>query len=153
MRCKPECKIRVLPRDETELSLRVRWAKLRHSTIVILSVRWADWRTNTHESSSFTGVIPRGATTRESAVAFGQLPGAPSFGQQSKPMVEFADALYSYLAPVQSRITFAACPEVIAAKPCSNSWYGKRCVMTGEISSPDSSMTDILYQVSYISRP
>ena len=54
---------------------------------------------------------------------------------------------------VQSRITFPVLPEIITSKPCWKSLYAKRWVMTGEISTPDSSITDILYQVSYISRP
>ena len=43
--------------------------------------------------------------------------------------------------------------DFIASNPASKSRYPSRCVITLEISSPDSSSTVILYQVSYISRP
>src|SRR5260370_20528947 len=53
----------------------------------------------------------------------------------------------------QRRITLPACPLRAAAKASSYSVKAKRWVMTGEMSSPDCSMDDILYQVSYISPP
>jgi hypothetical protein len=52
-----------------------------------------------------------------------------------------------------SRITFPVLPERIASKPCSKSCHENRCVITGRMSRPDSNITVILYQVSYISRP
>ena len=54
---------------------------------------------------------------------------------------------------VQSRMTLPDWPESITSNPCWNSVQGNRCVMTGRMSSPLSSITVILYQVSYISRP
>ena len=56
-------------------------------------------------------------------------------------------------APFQSRSTLPDSPEAATSKACSNSEYGNRCVITGEMSSPESSITLIWYQVSYISRP
>src|ERR1700761_589448 len=60
---------------------------------------------------------------------------------------------YSYRILVRLRTTLPVWPEIMASKPCWKSSKAKRCVMTGEISRPESIMTDILYQVSYISRP
>src|ERR1022692_444156 len=53
----------------------------------------------------------------------------------------------------QFRMTLPDWPLDITSKPCSKSVQWKRCVMTGVISRPDCSITVILYQVSYISRP
>jgi len=52
-----------------------------------------------------------------------------------------------------SKITFPVFPDRIASKPFWKSRYENRCVITGRMSRPDSSITVILYQVSYISRP
>ena len=52
-----------------------------------------------------------------------------------------------------SRSTLPDWPELAVAKASSKSVKGKRWVMTGATSSPLCSMTVILYQVSYISRP
>src|SRR6185503_1336141 len=57
------------------------------------------------------------------------------------------------LAQFQSRITLPDWPESATWKAASNWLKGKRWVMTGRMSRPLSSITDILYQVSYISRP
>ena len=57
-------------------------------------------------------------------------------------------ALYAH-----SSTTFPEFPLRIASNPFSKSRYEYRCVITGRISRPDSSITVILYQVSYISRP
>ncbi len=54
---------------------------------------------------------------------------------------------------VQSMTTLPESPWRAAAKAASNSRKPKRWVMAGRMSSPDWSMTVILYQVSYISRP
>ena len=56
------------------------------------------------------------------------------------------------LLPIQ-RPLFPDWPLSMASKPCWNSLKCSRCVITGRISSPLSSMTVILYQVSYISLP
>ena len=56
-------------------------------------------------------------------------------------------------ASLQCRSTFPVSPLRIAANASSNRSAGKRCVMTGEMSRPLCSITVILYQVSYISRP
>jgi hypothetical protein len=53
----------------------------------------------------------------------------------------------------QFNITLPDLPLNITSKPFSNSSHGKRCVITGLMSSPLSIITVILYQVSYISRP
>ena len=54
---------------------------------------------------------------------------------------------------VQSMMTLPESPDRAAAKAASNSRNPKRWVMTGGCRGPDWSMTVILYQVSYISRP
>src|SRR5258706_15226427 len=54
---------------------------------------------------------------------------------------------------VQSMITLPEWPDRAAAKAASWSRNEKRWVIAGRMSSPDWSMTDILYHVSYISRP
>ena len=53
----------------------------------------------------------------------------------------------------QFSTTLVADPSSMAAKPFSNSAAGRRWVMIGVRSSPLSMKTDILYQVSKISRP
>ena len=53
----------------------------------------------------------------------------------------------------QSMITLPESPERATSKACANSWKSKRWVIAGVMSRPDWSMTVILYQVSYISRP
>jgi hypothetical protein len=50
-------------------------------------------------------------------------------------------------------ITLPASPERAAANAASWSRNEKRWVMAGVMSRPDWSITVILYQVSYISRP
>ena len=49
--------------------------------------------------------------------------------------------------------TLPACPDRTTsnASSCSVAW--KRCVITGDTSKPERSITVIMYQVSYISRP
>ena len=54
---------------------------------------------------------------------------------------------------VQSMMTLPESPARAAANAASNSRNPNRWVMAGVMSSPDWSMTVILYQVSYISRP
>ena len=54
---------------------------------------------------------------------------------------------------VQSMMTLPESPWRAAAKAASKSRKPKRWVIAGRMSSPDWSMTVILYQVSYISRP
>src|SRR5262249_55729675 len=54
---------------------------------------------------------------------------------------------------VQSRITLPDCPDLAIANASSKSRCESRCVITGLMSSPEASITDIWYQVSYISRP
>ena len=54
---------------------------------------------------------------------------------------------------VQSMMTLPESPARAAAKAASKSRNPKRWVIAGVMSSPDWSMTVILYQVSYISRP
>ncbi len=54
---------------------------------------------------------------------------------------------------LQSRSTLPDSPERAAAKAAAWSVKAKRWVMAGRMSRPDWSMTLILYQVSYISRP
>ena len=65
----------------------------------------------------------------------------------------FQQPAKKHQSQVQLRITLADWPVFITSKPLWNSSQGKRWVMTGLMSSPDCSMTVILYQVSYISRP
>ena len=62
-------------------------------------------------------------------------------------------AVHGCQASLQSRSTFPASPEAATANASSNPVNGKRCVITGETSRPESIMTLIWYQVSYISRP
>ena len=50
-------------------------------------------------------------------------------------------------------MTLPDCPERATANASSKSRCEKRCVITGAMSRPDSSITVIWYQVSYISRP
>ena len=60
----------------------------------------------------------------------------------------------SWLAlAVQSMMTLPDSPLRAAANAASWSRYEKRWVIAGRMSSPDWSITDILYHVSYISRP
>ena len=54
---------------------------------------------------------------------------------------------------VQSMITFPDSPVRATENAASCSRNPKRCVIAGVMSSPDWSITVILYQVSYISRP
>ena len=54
---------------------------------------------------------------------------------------------------LQSMMTLPEAPERAAAKAASNSRNGKRWVIAGRMSRPDCTITVILYQVSYISRP
>ncbi len=54
---------------------------------------------------------------------------------------------------VQSMMTLPESPERAAAKAASCSRNPNRWVIAGVMSSPDWSITVILYQVSYISRP
>ena len=54
---------------------------------------------------------------------------------------------------VQSMITLPELPERAAAKAASKSLNPNRWVIAGRMSSPDWTITVILYQVSYISRP
>ena len=56
-------------------------------------------------------------------------------------------------AACQSRTTRPELPVIMTSNPSRNSRYGKWWVMTGLMSRPLSSITFILYQVSYISRP
>ena len=56
-------------------------------------------------------------------------------------------------AALQSMITLPESPERATAKAASKSRKPKRWVIAGRMSRPDWSMTVILYQVSYISRP
>ena len=56
-------------------------------------------------------------------------------------------------APFQSRSTLPDSPEAATWNASSNSEYGNRCVITCEMSSPESTRTLIWYQVSNISRP
>ena len=56
-------------------------------------------------------------------------------------------------AACQFRTTRPEWPVIITSNPFRNSRYGKWWVMTGLMSRPLSSITFILYQVSYISRP
>ena len=53
----------------------------------------------------------------------------------------------------QSRMIFPDAPLAISSNPSKNFSAGNRCVITGLMSKPDCSITVILYQVSYISRP
>ena len=54
--------------------------------------------------------------------------------------------------PVEDHLARAR-PSAATANASSKSVYEKRCVITGEMSRPDWSITVIWYQVSYISRP
>ncbi len=54
---------------------------------------------------------------------------------------------------LQSRRTLPLSPERAVSKAAAWSRKAKRCVMAGRMSRPDWSITLILYQVSYISRP
>ncbi len=54
---------------------------------------------------------------------------------------------------LQSMMTLPESPDRATEKAASWSRKAKRCVMAGRMSRPDCSMTLILYQVSYISRP
>ncbi len=56
-------------------------------------------------------------------------------------------------ASLQSRSTFPESPEAATANAFSKSGSPNRCVITGEMSRPESIITLIWYQVSYISRP
>ena len=58
-----------------------------------------------------------------------------------------------YGMSVQSSITLPEPPEAATANPSSKSRYENRCVITGPMSRPACTITDIWYQVSYISRP
>src|SRR5579872_5315476 len=77
----------------------------------------------------------------------------PHLNTQPQYLGKLVESDLRYHKLRQSRITLPAAPDFIAAKPSSYWFHCSRCVMTGVMSSPASSITVILYQVSYISLP
>jgi hypothetical protein len=71
----------------------------------------------------------------------------------TRTFMDSAQAWSAGVPQVQSKTTLPDWPLSMTSKPRSNSVEWNRCVITGRMSSPLSSMTVIWYQVSYISRP
>ena len=119
------------------------------------------------KTSKNSGSVARSGATAKAATGHGKAGVALARGEPTNRKKIANGREWTRMGPVdgfkprrshrktfQSRITFPLSPTSSRRSPTfSNSSAPKRCVMTGEISSPLCSITLILNQVSYISRP